>query len=114
MLLTNINNSVSFESFGNRLEELKAFRRKCEIWQLTMEATNADDDPGISAFYKRTDNAMFFRLIGGTDGKPYNDTSVIVTMIDDGGIMDKQWIWTDKTIDNSQGGTTHLKGWHLE
>lgn len=113
MILTAINDRAYFESYNSRLEELKAFQQKCEVWENTARRIVDSNDPGASAAFKRTDRSMTVKIVGGSDGSVYTESTIVVTMVDDAGLVGSEWLWTDKIIQNSQGGTTHLIGWNL-
>lgn len=113
MILVSINDTAFSESYNSRLEELEVFREKCDVWEIVAREAINNGDANTSAVFKKTDRSMIVKIIEGVSGGFRTENTIVVTMVDDAGLIDKEWLWTDKIVQNSQGGTTHLIGWNL-
>ena len=104
MILLTIDHMVETVIKDSRLEELKFFNDK---WAWLKE--KLDQLPHSNVVYEKTGSSFFVRTMsaGGIER--------VLTghIVDHPKMMLKAWQYQDKTIENKQGGNTHLEGWFL-
>ena len=104
MVLLTIDSMVERVIKESRLEEIEFFN---ERWQWLKGKLDAHPDATFD--YEKHGLSFFVRAM--------TESGVERTMtghvINHPGIMDKKWRYEDRVVENSQGGTTELKGWIL-
>ena len=106
MLLLTMNEQVETILGLTRLQELELFNEK---WKWLKSGLDAKNNHPI--VYKKYETSFFVRLINQDQ---ITESVITGHIIDHPPMMDMQWRYEDRIVENSQGGTTHLKGWHLE
>lgn len=109
MIVTTINDNAYVEHFDTYLAEQEEFQKACALWRNYADKIVNEKNSEKSAVFFRTTDTMVYRSVDNGI-----EEVVTVAFVPDNGIMKKQWKREDRIIENSQGGTTHLKGWYLE
>lgn len=105
---------TSIETYSTYAQERAVFAEKCEALRVAKELINGNGDEQSLAYLDRNPDSVIFRSCIGHPEADIVHTDTIVTHVPNSSLVRKNWRWEDREIENSQGGTTHLKGWHLE
>lgn len=105
MVLLTIDSMVERVVKDSRLEELEFFNEKW-LWL----KGELDQLPGSDIYYQKLDTSFFVRLVT----KKGIERVMTGHVVDHPPMMSKEWRFSDRIVNNSQGGTTHLKGWYLD
>lgn len=105
---------TSIETYSTYAQEREVFAHKCEALRAAKEIINGNgDEQSIAYLHRNPDYAIFRSCIGHPDADVVQ-TDTIVSHVSNSSLVRQNWVWEDREIQNSQGGTTNLKGWHLE
>lgn len=107
------NVSANIAHYDSNQDEREAYNESCDLLKVLHDAILKQKNPNQKSYYHKTSKYAIHRTIHSDDwGTAERD--LIITITPDNGLLSKEWYWEDRMIDNSQGGQTHLKGWHLD
>ena len=109
MVITVINGTANVFNAKTYLEEQQEFQSMCDNYKQHADEVNAEKNSDKKAYYHRSQDTMILRMM-----KHDREANVVVTITNGSPLLNLEWKHEDRVIENSQGGTTHLKGWYLD
>lgn len=106
MILLTIDSEVEMIIGSDRLDELRIFNEK---WEWLKEGLKKIE--GRDFVTNKSETSFFVRIM---QEEQLRERVIMGHIIDHPPMMNMEWQYEDKVVENSQGGTTHIKGWHLE